>query len=624
MRLGRNDPLIGGKSLSPTDEVGNAIDTDVPTHVGGTGPAVRLRQAIARRWDVVIILSLALALWLPRLSGPIDLRWDAGVYYLLGTSLSEGYGYRIPSEPGSPEAVQYPPLLPAFVALHQRVLGTTEPALVGPWLRWSYAVMSLVFALAVLCLARKYLPPALAVAATALCLLHHLTVFLSDLLFTELPFALLSVCLVLVSSGDPNRSRPWLREAGAFALAAAGFLLRTAGVALLAAWVLEALLRRRWVLALSRAVLAVIPVMLWQMHVSRVAESAEYRHPAYDYQRASYQFYNVSYAENVSLVDPFRPELGRVNAGSLVARAARNLAVLPRALGEAVSAKADGSPLERVQARLFGRRVSPQMDEPATAERQIDPLSSERPVGGMALVLLYVLSALTIIGVVILVRRGAWLMVLIVLGSVALICTTPWPLQFTRYLAPLIPFLTICVVLAASQIRNSLRRLGFNRTANLARVGVAALLVLTFTIQIFKAARLFYLRASKEAVFVAPGLGSQSRFFAHDASWQSWENAVVWMHAQTPATAIVATSAPHLYFLLTQQRAVLPPMESDPERERRLLGAVPVSYVIVDKLTALDVSRRYARPALQSDEAGWPVVYSIAGTTVHERASGRQ
>ncbi|MBA3386201.1 MAG: hypothetical protein H0T95_06210 [Chthoniobacterales bacterium] len=65
-------------------------------------------------------------------------------------------------------------------------------------------------------------------------------------------------------------------------------------------------------------------------------------------------------------------------------------------------------------------------------------------------------------------------------------------------------------------------------------------------------------------------------------------------------------------------------MESDPERERRLLGAVPVSYVIVDKLTALDVSRRYARPALQSDEAGWPVVYSIAGTTVHERASGRQ
>ena len=82
-------------------------------------PTTRLRQAISRRWDFAVVLGLAIVLWLPRLSGPIDLRYDAGVYYLLGTSLAAGQGYRIPSEPGSPQALQYPPLLPAIVAVYQ-------------------------------------------------------------------------------------------------------------------------------------------------------------------------------------------------------------------------------------------------------------------------------------------------------------------------------------------------------------------------------------------------------------------------------------------------------------------------------------------------------------------------
>jgi hypothetical protein len=69
---------------------------------------------------------LAIILWVARPSGPIDLRWDGAVYYLLGTSVAHGLGYTIPSEAGSPEAVQYPPLLPAFIALHQLALRTTD------------------------------------------------------------------------------------------------------------------------------------------------------------------------------------------------------------------------------------------------------------------------------------------------------------------------------------------------------------------------------------------------------------------------------------------------------------------------------------------------------------------
>jgi hypothetical protein len=50
---------------------------------------------ISRYWAELVVMMLAIALWLPRLSGPIVLRWDAGAYYVLGTSLATGHRYRI-------------------------------------------------------------------------------------------------------------------------------------------------------------------------------------------------------------------------------------------------------------------------------------------------------------------------------------------------------------------------------------------------------------------------------------------------------------------------------------------------------------------------------------------------
>lgn len=40
-------------------------------------------------WRLATLLSLAVLTWVPRLSGPIDLRWDGGTYYVLCTSLAE-------------------------------------------------------------------------------------------------------------------------------------------------------------------------------------------------------------------------------------------------------------------------------------------------------------------------------------------------------------------------------------------------------------------------------------------------------------------------------------------------------------------------------------------------------
>ena len=39
---------------------------------------------------ICILVIFVVLSWLPRMHGPLDLRWDGGVYYVLGTALAEG------------------------------------------------------------------------------------------------------------------------------------------------------------------------------------------------------------------------------------------------------------------------------------------------------------------------------------------------------------------------------------------------------------------------------------------------------------------------------------------------------------------------------------------------------
>ncbi len=562
-----------------------------------------IRGLVRRNWHAALVVALAVVLWLPRLSGPIDLRWDAGVYYLLGTSLAEGHGYRILSEPGAPEAIQYPPLLPAFVALHELALGTSDPAIVAPWLRHSYTLVFVAYALAIVILARRYLRRSFALIAAALAVLQMMGIFISDLLFAEIPFALVGVVFAIVAGNRSPASQPWLREAASFGLAVAGFLLRTAGIALLAAWVLEALVERRWRLMLARTALALLPIVAWQSYVFSVTRSKEYRQPAYAYQRAAYQYYNVSYAENILLIDSFRPELGRAGAGALAARLATNVVGIVPVFGEMISTKTGYwvQLLNRVQHHLLGTSVSPTL-----------PVS----------LLMIGLALFVITGLVVLIVRREWIVSFIILTSIGLICTTPWPGQFTRYLVPLTPFLTICAMLGAVQLLRRLGQTSLNRLTIGGRIAVTGILLLIFAVQCYAALQIFRGRRSNEAKVVDPANGpSNTRLFFHDRSWQAWERAVDWIEQNSSPEAIVATSSPHLCYLRTGRRAVLPPMEADAARARQLLDAVPVSYVIVDELGFVDISRRYALPAMESDPADWQIVHSIGGTRIFAHAS---
>lgn len=551
-------------------------------------------------WAAALALVGA-ALWAPRLRGPLDLRYDAGVYYVLGTALAEGKGYRLLNEPGAIEAVQYPPLLPAMAAAYQRMLGTADPVTVGHALRLSFAVLFVLYGLAVFSLGRRYVGPLPAFLIGLLSLLHVQTVFLSDFFTAELPYALATVLFALVLTRTPATP---VRSVLAAVLGVAAFGLRTAGVALLAAWVGDAVIRRRAGAALGRAAVAAAAVLAWHGYTAEVKRSPEYRRPAYAYQRAAYQFYNVGYLDNIAYRDPFRPELGRAAAADFARRTWDNLRYVATAgFGEAVSVHRGWwrGELEKLNRKLPGRGAPPG--------------TVELPLAG--------LSAAVLLGLLLLARRGHWVPVLYCAGSTLLICLTPWPGQFTRYLVPLTPFLLLGpALLAVTALERAARR--GPRWLRTARVAVAGVLAVLLGQQGYTLAKAFTRHHGPATYLDAAGRVHRYALFFYDRTWRDQEDALRWLRERARPGEIVVTSTPHWAFLQTGLPAVMPPFEPDPAVAQPLLEALPASYLILDGLSFVDVGRRYTEPVLRAFPERWRLAYAPAdsGLRVYRRVGG--
>ena len=558
-----------------------------------TAPTASRSWGTLERRLAALIVILAAALWAPRLRGPLDLRYDAGVYYILGQSLAEGRGYRLLNEPGAIEAIQYPPVLPAVAALHQFVLDTSDPVVVGHALRLTMALLFLGYAFAAFALARRYLSPGFAFAAALLAILNAQVIFLSNYFAADLPYTAVSLFFFVAPAGF---------VAGGLAVAAFG--LRTAGVALLVAWAAQSLLDRRWREGAIRLAVGIVAVASWQVYVHQVKSGAEFSRPAYSYQRAPYQFYNVGYVENMAYVDPFRPELGMAGRRDLAQRLGTNLQALTTAVGEAAT-------LER--GWLVGE-----------VERVRERVPMLAPPGWTVFATLGAMSALVIGGLVLLGRAGYWLPAIYVAGSIALIVVTPWPGQFSRYMVPLAPILALALISVPAAIAGRARRSGSRgwRAASLAGHALIAFVVVQEVYTVYK---LFAKHHQPAVMTDASGKVHRFRLFFYDQAWRLHDDALDWLGRQPPHQAIIATSTPHLAYLRTGMRAVMPPYEVDSARAAELLAGVPVTYLIVDQLAFLDVSRRYAAPVPRAAAAEWPLVYatSDSGPRIYRRADAK-
>ncbi|MEP6687279.1 MAG: hypothetical protein ABJC36_02960, partial [Gemmatimonadales bacterium] len=349
---------------------------------------------------------------------------------------------------------------------------------------------------------------------------------------------------------------------------------------------------RQWRAAALRAGLAAAPVLLWQAHVARVTQSDAYRHPTYAYQRAPYYYANVTYAENGGLRDPFRPELGRYGPSELPRRILRNLRAVPQALAQSAWVASDSFNWFRPKLR--------------------EHFGMELPTDDVLAWTLVALGLAMAVGAVRFAAAGDWLPPLYLGATVALICLTPWPGQFWRYLAPLAPLSLLFLVRVLLDGGRRLVAAGtpWRRTAGslLVVVPLASMLLLGTMVASE------FLRHCPTVTHHGPnGATITYRPLVYPPDWPPLDDAFEWVRAHAPRDAIVASAVPHMSYLRTGRRSVLPPLVTPPDSALRLLAQLPASFVVLDVFDEPGVSRRYAGPAVESRPDQWRLAYTAPG-----------
>lgn len=524
----------------------------------------------------LLIVIVTLASWWPRIGGPIDLRWDGGAYYIVGTSLAEGKGYRLLSEPGEIPSSVHAPFLPVLVAAHQLILQTSDPAVVGPALRLTVASVSIAYSIAIFFLLRAHVHWAFALTAALIGVLQPQYVYFSDALYAETFFGLFTVLFFIL-----QRRRERLAYFLLAGLCAAfAYEARTAGIALLAAWVIDNLLRRDFKRASMALVIAALPVVSWMGWIGKVERSPEYRQPAYAYQTAPYLYFNVSYARNIfTLKDPSNPHLGALTTPELGRRVLQNLQILPLRVGEAVSTW--------------------------TA-----PAALSIPL------------ALTVfVGLALLAVGRQYLMLLYIVLSLAAVLLTPFNRQFVRYLLPLYPFFALAMFLTFARLapQSGSRTLG---SVAFMRGTIAWVVVGFIAIQNYRDLQSLY--AYHDRVFDPRAESGVRRLFYYAPLGTEFDESLDWLRRRADRSDVVASTDPQWTYLQTGMKAVLPPFEQNGRRAQQLVDTVPVKYLIVEtrpQTLGLGAYRRYTAALLRENPGCWTLIWQSGGGNieVHQR-----
>jgi hypothetical protein len=531
-------------------------------------PINRAASILRKKAVACLLLALvAAATWWPRIEGPIDLRWDAGAYYILGTSLARGEGYRMLSEPGSIPSSLHPPLLPVLVAALQLGLGTSDHVVVGHALRLGIALASMGYAVSIFLLLGAYLPRIYAFVAACLALLPPQYVYFSDALYAETVFGLFTVLFFILNRH--RHSTACFLVSGLCAILA--YEVRTAGIALLAAWIADCLLRKEFKRAGIALVISAVPVLAWMGWIKAAESSPEYQRPSYAYQTAPYLYFNVSYAKNLfELADPFSPELGPLTTSILVARVRSNAKALPMSIGQAVSSWA----------------TSPRIALP--------------------------LAFLVFAGMVLQIVRKQHLMILYVALSLAAVCLTPFEKQYVRYLIPLYPFFALALFqVLALFVREP--RISTTLLPTFGRSVLVMIIVVVISWQGFAGVRSLYALHHDDVAYEQGGRLVQYKLFHYAPVGTAFDEGLEWLKRNSQSTDTIAATDPQWVYLRTGRKAVLPPFELNGEKAQRLIDTVPVKYLIAEtkpQRLGLGAYYRFTSALLRDNPFHWDLVWS--------------
>ena len=235
------------------------------------GQAVRVRsEAMVRVAALVpwIAAALVLAVGLMLVDGlPVGVAHDDGMYVILSKALASGRGYRWIHVPGAPPATHFPPGYPAVLAVLWRIFPSFPQNIIAFKALNGGFLAAASFGIAIFARRRLRFGAWSAGAAAVIGAIAVPTLVLSTLVMSEPMFLALLIPLLLWAERIVD-DRP-----GLVSVALLGFsigaltLVRSHGVALVAALALVLLAYRRWrelVVFVTMSVAAMLPWQLWE------------------------------------------------------------------------------------------------------------------------------------------------------------------------------------------------------------------------------------------------------------------------------------------------------------------------------------------------------------------------
>jgi hypothetical protein len=314
--------------------------------------------------------------------------------------------------------------------------------------------------------------------------------------------------------------------------------------------------------------------------------------------------YNIPYADAFRLISPENPEDGFATVTDLPVRVGHALGDLAGMWGESVSIDRDWYAGEIAKLnRIVGRGLVPLW-------------FSDVATGSLTLLILG--------GFVLLAARGAWLISCYTAMTVFLITLFPAPWSFDRYLASLAPVSAVALLSLLSWVP---RRLGDStRRGRIARLAAAALLVVVLSQEAYTLRKIFRMLYYPANWVDGRGRHGVYPLYAFDRPWRLHAEALTWLRHEAAPSDIVATSTPHWAYLITGLKAVQPPWEPDPATAEHLLESVPVTYLVIDQLSAYGPAmahRRYSLAAVQAFPSQWRLIYTgpDSGSRIYRRAA---
>lgn len=274
-----------------------------------TAPISPVRAFLASsraQWLIAAVLLVAFALlaWLQRVPSLTTANDDA-TYVLLSRSLREG-AYSSIHLVGAPVHTKYPPVFPALLAVVSTVFGESIDAFTAMNIALAAASLALVFAIA-----RRRLPPAVALGALAICATSPFLQGTAGTVMSEPAFLAIIALTLWILSREPLTTRG---IALACVCAAVAALTRTIGATLVLAVIALLLFERRWrSAAVFGGVLAllVIAASLWLRAHAMPELAADYLTEATDPG-------NQTSPNTVAIVGRRLALNGQVYAGSLL------------------------------------------------------------------------------------------------------------------------------------------------------------------------------------------------------------------------------------------------------------------------------------------------------------------